>query len=90
MQNRIASNLIQRKPTKKGNGVFIAGPAVILPGVTIGDQVLIRCFSTVTRNVPSRSIVDSSGIQENVFAEEQIKRLVQRQLGRGLEAKKRI
>lgn len=86
MSNESGSNLIQRKPTKIGSGCFIAGPSVILAGVTIGDKVLVRPFSTIDTDVPSRAIVDSNGIQENVFTEERIGRLVRKQLGNGIAA----
>jgi acetyltransferase-like isoleucine patch superfamily enzyme len=81
MRNEMTSELIQRKPTKIGNGCFIGGPAVILPGVTIGDNVLIRPFSTVAKDIPSRSLVDSSGVKEDIFSELRIKRMIQKQMG---------
>ena len=77
MCNESGSDLIQRKPTKIGSGCFIAGPSVIFPGVTIGDKVLIRPFSVVDKDVPSRSIINSNGTEENVFTEVRIDRLVQ-------------
>lgn len=80
MRNEMASSLIQRKPTKIGNGCFIGGPSVILPGVTIGDNVLVRPFSTVAKDIPSRSLVDPSGVKEGVFTEQRINRMVQRQM----------
>lgn len=89
MSNEVGSSLIQRKPTKIGSGCFIAGPSVILAGVTIGDKVLIRPFSTIDKDVPSRSIVDSSGIQPDVFTEERIERLVRKQLGHGASGPQR-
>lgn len=78
LANEMGSNLIQRKSTCIGSGCFIAGPSVVLPGVTIGDHVLIRPFSTIDKNIPSRSLVDSSGVRENVFTEAKIAKLVQR------------
>jgi acetyltransferase-like isoleucine patch superfamily enzyme len=80
MSNESGSSLIQRKPTRIGSGCFIAGPSVILSGVAIGDKVLIRPFSVVDKDIPSRSIVDSNGIQENVFTEARIGRLVHKQM----------
>jgi acetyltransferase-like isoleucine patch superfamily enzyme len=80
MRNEMASELIQRKPTKIGNGCFIAGPSVILPGVTIGDKVLVRPFSTVEKDVPSRSLVDATGIKESVFTEDRIQRMIRKHL----------
>ena len=70
MQNKINSDLIKRKKTEIGDGCFIAGPSVILPGVTIGKGVLIRPFSTVNKDIPDFSLVDGSTIKRNVFTKE--------------------
>jgi acetyltransferase-like isoleucine patch superfamily enzyme len=80
-QNRPGSRLIQHKPTKIGRGCFIAGPSVIMPGVTIGDQVVIRAMSRVDRDVPDRSLVDRDDIRENAWIDASIKKMVARQLG---------
>lgn len=76
MNNSAGSSLIQRKKTKIGRGCFIAGPSVILPGVTIGDNVLIRPFSTVEHDIKSHSLVDPSGVKEGVFTEERVRRMI--------------
>jgi len=78
MSNEINSPLIQRKQTKIGNGCFIAGPSVVLPGVTVGDHVLIRPFTTVDKDVPSYSLVDHTGVKEKALTSEKIERMVQR------------
>lgn len=39
-----------------GRNTFIGIGAIILPGVTIGDQVIIGAGSVVTKNIPSYSI----------------------------------
>ena len=80
MDNAPGSKLIQRKRTKIGSGCFVAGPSVVLPGVTIGDCVLIRPFATVDRDVPSRSVVDSSGVKEGGLSEQCIARMVRNHL----------
>jgi acetyltransferase-like isoleucine patch superfamily enzyme len=80
MSNEQGSSLIHRKPTKIGKGCFIAGPSVILPGVSVGDKVLIRPFSVVGKDIPSRAIVDGESIKENAFTEELINKLVQKQM----------
>ena len=80
MSNDQGSDLIQRKPTKIGSGCFISGPSVVLPGVTLGDKVLVRPFTTVDKDVPSRSIVDSSGIKTGVLTDERISRLAKKQI----------
>jgi probable biosynthetic protein (TIGR04098 family) len=42
---------IEYKPTRIGSRVFIGGPSVVLPGVTIGDGAMIQPLSLVNRNV---------------------------------------
>lgn len=44
------------KPTKIGSCCFIAGPSVILPGVTIGNGVLIPPMSVVGEDLPDGTI----------------------------------
>jgi maltose O-acetyltransferase len=41
------------RPIKIGANVWIGGHAIILPGVTIGDNAIIGAGSVVTRDVPS-------------------------------------
>jgi maltose O-acetyltransferase len=40
------------RPVRIGRNVWIGGGAIILPGVTIGDDALIGAGSVVTRDVP--------------------------------------
>ncbi|WP_243368776.1 acyltransferase [Microvirga solisilvae] len=47
----------ERKPTKIGNGVFIAANSVIMAGITIGDDVVIGALSFVNKDVPTGTIV---------------------------------
>lgn len=42
---------------KVGNNVFIGKNATIMPGVTIGDNVIIGLGSIVTKNIESNSVV---------------------------------
>lgn len=51
MENVQNSPEIVRKPTKIGDGVFLAGPSVVLPGVTIGNKAVISPMSLVDRDV---------------------------------------
>ena len=44
------------KPIKIGNDVWIGGNVVVLPGVTIGDNVVIGAGSVVNKDIPSNSI----------------------------------
>ena len=43
-------------PIKVGNNVWIGGNVVVLPGVTIGDNVTIGAGSIVTKDIPSNVI----------------------------------
>jgi acetyltransferase-like isoleucine patch superfamily enzyme len=47
---------IDSGPVIIGNDVWIGANAVILPQVTIGDNVVIGAGSIVTKNIPSNSI----------------------------------
>jgi acetyltransferase-like isoleucine patch superfamily enzyme len=47
---------IQYLPTKIGSNVFIAGPSVIGPGVTIGNRVIISPLSFVDRDLPDNAV----------------------------------
>ena len=73
--NIIGSNSIKRSKTKIGSGCFIAGPCVITPGVTIGNKVFIKPFSTITKDIPDRSIVDTNNIKVGVLTDKMIQRL---------------
>ncbi|MBM4344641.1 MAG: acyltransferase [Deltaproteobacteria bacterium] len=42
---------IQYKPTRVGSRVFIAGPSVVLAGVSIGDGAIVRPLSLVDRDL---------------------------------------
>jgi acetyltransferase-like isoleucine patch superfamily enzyme len=53
------------KPIKIGNHVWIGTRAIILKGVTIGDNAIIAAGSVVTKNVPSNTIV--AGIPAKVI-----------------------
>jgi maltose O-acetyltransferase len=44
------------KPIRIGNGVWIGGGAIVLPGVTIGDGAVIGAGSVVTHDVPADSL----------------------------------
>ena len=42
-------------PITIGNDVFIGACVTILPGVTIGDEVIIAAGATVSRSIPSKT-----------------------------------
>jgi maltose O-acetyltransferase len=48
-----ASGLEFGRPVRIGRNVWIGGAALILPGVTIGDDAVIGAGSVVTRDVPA-------------------------------------
>ncbi len=52
--------LTQTAPVKIGNGCWIGGGVIILPGVEIGDNVTIGAGSVVTKNIPSNSLAIGS------------------------------
>ena len=45
------------RPVRIGNNVWIGGRAVILPGVSIGDNVVVAAGAVVTADVPDNSLV---------------------------------
>jgi maltose O-acetyltransferase len=45
------------KPVRIGANVWIGGGAILLPGVTIGDDAVIGAGSVVTRDVPAGATV---------------------------------
>ncbi len=49
--------LYTKGPVTIGNNVWIGDKATILPGITIGDNVIVAANSVVTRNVPSYCVV---------------------------------
>ena len=48
-----ASGLEFAKPITIGEDVWVGGSAIICPGVTIGDRVVIGAGSVVTKDIPS-------------------------------------
>lgn len=44
------------EPVTIGNNVWIGGSTTILPGVSIGDDVVIGAGTVVTKDIPSRSV----------------------------------
>ncbi|MEO8735556.1 MAG: sugar O-acetyltransferase [Edaphobacter sp.] len=51
------ANLESGRPVRIGANVWIGGGAIILPGVTIGDDAIVGAGSVVTRNVPAGATV---------------------------------
>ena len=44
------------KPIKVGNNVWIGGNVCVMPGVTIGDNVVIGAGSVVNKDIPSNCV----------------------------------
>lgn len=51
------SGLEAASPVRIGNNVWIGGAAVLLPGITVGDDAVIGAGSVVTRDVPPGAVV---------------------------------
>ncbi len=51
------AHLCTAAPIVIGNDVWIGGNAVILPGVTLGDNVIVAAGAVVTRDVPDDTLV---------------------------------
>lgn len=45
-----------KKPVKIGSNCFIGQRAFILPGITIGDNVIVGAGSVVTKDIPSNEV----------------------------------
>lgn len=45
------------KPVRIGNDVWIGGNATILPGVTIGNNVVVAAGAVVTKDIPDNTLV---------------------------------
>ncbi|MED4128084.1 maltose acetyltransferase domain-containing protein [Shouchella miscanthi] len=52
-----ASGLEYGKPVQFGNHVWVGGRAVINPGVTVGNNVVIASGAVVTKDVPDNVVV---------------------------------
>ena len=44
------------QPIKIGNGCWLGGGVIVLPGVTIGDGSVIGAGSVVTKDIPDNSL----------------------------------
>lgn len=71
-------HLGQAKPITIGDDVWIGGGCTILPGVTIGNNVIVAAGAVVTKDVPDNSLV--GGVPAKV-----IKKLEDDVPGRGKE-----
>jgi acetyltransferase-like isoleucine patch superfamily enzyme len=51
---------------KLGSGVFVGARAILLPGVTVGDNVVVGAGAVITRDVPSGVVV--AGVPARVIS----------------------
>ena len=58
---------VRTAPIAIGDNVWVAGRAIILKGVTIGDGAVVASGAVVTKNVPARTIV--AGVPARVIRE---------------------
>jgi acetyltransferase-like isoleucine patch superfamily enzyme len=68
--NALSHGLLYRettieKPVKIGANVWVASNAVILPGVTIGDNAIVAAGAVVTRDIPTRPV--AAGVPARVI-----------------------
>jgi acetyltransferase-like isoleucine patch superfamily enzyme len=48
---------VDRAPVDIGDRVFLGANAVVMMGVTIGDEAVVAAGAVVTRDVPARTVV---------------------------------
>lgn len=51
------TNIVYAKPITIGDNVWFGGNCVVLPGVTIGNHVVVGAGSVVTKDVPDYAVV---------------------------------
>lgn len=54
---RRAAGYMHGEAVKIGNDVWLGGHCTILPGITIGDNVIIGAGSVVTKDIPDNAVV---------------------------------
>jgi acetyltransferase-like isoleucine patch superfamily enzyme len=61
---------VDRAPVRIGDRVFLGANAVVLMGVTIGDEAVVAAGAVVTKDVPPRTVV--AGVPAAPVAEVEI------------------
>lgn len=51
------SGLEYAKPITIGNNVWIGGSAIVVPGVTLGDNVVVAAGAVVTKSFPDNVVI---------------------------------
>ncbi|QQO07621.1 sugar O-acetyltransferase [Breznakiella homolactica] len=59
------AKMAQAKPVTIGDNVWIGGSCTILPGVTIGNNVVVAAGAVVTKDVPDNSV--AAGVPAKVI-----------------------
>ncbi len=49
--------VVDRAPVRIGDRVFLGANAVVMMGVTIGDEAVVAAGAVVTKDVPARTVV---------------------------------
>ncbi len=70
-------------PITIGNRVYLGMQTIVLPGVTIGDDVVIGAGSVVTKDVPSNSVAVGSPARVIKTLDEYFEQLQEKSLGFG-------
>ena len=79
MDNVKGSKYIARAKTTIGKGCFIAGPSVVLHGVSIGDKSMVMPMSVINKDIPPNSLVGGNPARvirkiDDSFIESEIKK----------------
>ncbi|MDH5548241.1 MAG: acyltransferase [Gammaproteobacteria bacterium] len=57
VNHRFPGNMLEHLPIEVGDKCWIGSGAIVLPGIVIGDDVVVAAGSVVTKNIPSSSMV---------------------------------
>lgn len=69
------ANIVYAKPITIGDNVWFGGNCVVLPGVTIGNHVVVGAGSVVTKDIPDYAVVAGNPAKIIRYANEREKML---------------